>query len=631
MIMNNKLRNPFKIRASEKIDSEAGFLRLFSPLVLESLHEKYQSGKLWDNVLYIHSSPGAGKSSLIRVFDPSTLKILLNSKSASDFKELFNSLKKIEVINQHKIEVLSVSMQCTRNYEILEELNISSAQKVRFFFSLLNSRITIATLRNACLMLNKKFPEDLEEIKFKYNNSDNYFKSLELPCTGKELYNWASNIERNIYKAIDSFLPLEDNEIEGHDELFSLTTLTPENILFGDSPICSKILFVLDDAHKLSSDQRRRLKIYLAEKRGNFSIWISERLEALDAIENLGSSLERDYNEINLEDFWRKYPTKFEKIVRNISEKRANISTEDVSSFQNYLSDNLNEEKNKLQLKNYSENKLNTIKEIAKYTNRFDDWIEHVSNLNGSEYEKALAVGELEILIHRNIGKQQLSLEFPLTIEELQQKNSNDVSAAANLFLANQIKLPYYFGFNSLSKSSSSNIEQFLSFSGELFEEMISKKIAGDDLVLSDSEQHTVLKNIANAKWKELKRIVPFQEQVRKFLTSLGEFSKKETYKLNAPYSPGVNGFAIKPHKELKLLNNFGNWPNDPAYEPLINVLSTCVAFNLLEIQVVNQGKKDQIWDVYYLNRWLCIIFDLPLSYGKWRHKSPDELTKWLK
>src|SRR4051812_7561964 len=116
--MSNKLRNPFKIRASEKIDSDAGFLRLFSPLVLESLHEKYQSGKLWDNVLYIHSSPGAGKSSLIRVFEPSTLKILINGKSSHEYKELFNSLRKIDVINQDRVEILTISMQCTRNYEI---------------------------------------------------------------------------------------------------------------------------------------------------------------------------------------------------------------------------------------------------------------------------------------------------------------------------------------------------------------------------------------------------------------------------------------------------------------------------------------------------------------------------------
>lgn len=92
--MSTKLRNPFKIRATEKIDSDAGFLKLFSPLVLESLEEANQQSKLWEHVVYVHSSPGAGKSSLIRVFEPSSLKILLNAKSAPDYRELFNSLKK---------------------------------------------------------------------------------------------------------------------------------------------------------------------------------------------------------------------------------------------------------------------------------------------------------------------------------------------------------------------------------------------------------------------------------------------------------------------------------------------------------------------------------------------------------
>ncbi|WP_330442635.1 hypothetical protein [Flavobacterium sp. C4GT6] len=629
--MSNKLRNPFKIRASEKIDSDAGFLRLFSPLVLESMTENHESGKLWDNVLYIHSSPGAGKSSLIRAFEPSSLKILLNSKSAPNYKELFTSLKKIDVIDEEKISVLGVSMPCTRNYEILEELNISDAMKTRLFFSLLNSRIILATLRNACILINKKFPEELDQLKYNYNNYNNYFKSLEVPCDGKTLYNWASKIEKNIYRAIDSFLPLEDNEIEGHDELFALETLTPQNITFKGSKICSRILFVLDDAHKLSSSQRKNLKKYLSEKRGSFSIWISERLEALDSIENIGSFLERDYNEINLESFWRKNPKKFDKILRNISEKRASISTEDIPSFENYLLDNLNEEQYKETLKTYFNKKINSLQNISQYTNKFDEWIEFAINYSGSEYQKSLKASEIDILIKRNLGKQQLSFEFPLTKEELNDKITSDITSAALLFLSKEIKLPFYYGFSSLVKSSSSNIEQFLSFSSVFFEEMISNKISGENIVLSDSDQDKLIKDVASQKWKELKRIVPFPELVINFLNSLGEFSRKETFKPNAPYSPGVNGFAIKENKGIKLINDENIWTENSIYDQLINVLSTCVAYNLLEIQITNQGKKGQSWHVYYLNRWLCIMFNLPLSYGGWRHKSPDELTKWLK
>ncbi|MFT3795225.1 hypothetical protein [Flavobacterium sp.] len=627
--MSSKLRNPFKIRASEKIDSDDGFIRLFSPLVLESLNEKFLSGKLWNDVLYIHSSPGAGKSSLIRIFEPSCLKILLNSKSAPDLIELFTFLKKIDAITNHKIEVLGVTIPCTRSYEILEELNINDRQKNRLFFSLLNSRFTLSTLRNICTFTNKKFPDELHEIEFSYNNSENYFKD-DLPTNGKLLYDWASKIERNIYKAIDSFLPLEDNEIEGHDELFSLIALTPENITLSGNQICTRFLFMLDDAHKLSSSQRKHLKQYLAEKRGNFSIWISERLEALDALENIGSYLERDYNEIDLENFWRKHPGKFDRILRSISDKRASISTEDISSFQSYLNNNLNEEKYTESLTKYIDNKLASFADIAQYTNKFDDWFEYARNFSGTEYQKALLLSEIEIIVHRNLGKQQLTFEFPLAVEEFSVKVSSDVTAAALLFLSKEINMPYYFGFSNLVKASSSNIEQFLSFSGTLFEEMLSKKISGENVSIDDSEQQKILHNIVQQKWKELRRLIPFADQTINFLNALGEFAKKETFKQNAPYSPGVNGFAIKPVNDARLIPE-AIWTENEIYLPLVNVLSACVAYNLLEIVTTNQGKKGQIWHVYYLNRWLCIYFGLPLTYGGWRHKTPNDLIKWLK
>ena len=628
--MSNKYRNPFKIRASEKIDSDDGFLRLFSPYVLESLREKYDEGKLWDDVLYIHSSPGAGKSSLIRVFEPSCLRILLNSKSSPDNSELFNSLKKLDVVSNDKLKVLTVSIPCTRNYEVIEELKIPEYQKNRLFFSLLNARFILTTLRNLCTFSNKKFPEDLSVIEFNYNNPNNYFKTLEVPCNGKKLYDWASNIERNIYKSIDSFLPLDDNEIEGHDELFSLISLSNESLTIEGKETCNRILYVLDDAHKLSVNQRKFLKKYLAEQRGNFSIWVSERLEALDAIENIGSFLERDYNEINLENFWRRYPGKFDRILRNISDKRAGISTEDISSFQNYLANNLNEEKYKEQFKVYIQEKLASFYKIAEFTNKFDDWIAYAKSFSGSEFEKAQFMSEMDIIINRSLGKEQLSFEFALSIEELNAKLEADISYAATLFLTSEINLPLYYGFSSLVKGSSHNIEQFLSFSGTLFEEMISKKNKGDNVTIEDEEQQKLLKNIVTEKWKELKRIIPYADITIKFLNSLGEFANKETYKPNAPYVRGVNGFAIKPNSSLKLIEE-KIWTEDPVYEPLINILSTCVAYNLLEIHVTNQGKKGQSWHVYYLNRWLCILFDLPLSYGGFRHKSPNDLTKWLK
>lgn len=629
--MSTKLRNPFKIRATEKIDSDAGFLSLFSPLVLESLEDAHVKSKLWENVLYIHSSPGAGKSSLIRVFEPSSLKILLNGKSAPAYKELFTSLKKVGAIDEQGVKILGVVLQCTRNYEVLEELNIPEVLKTRLFFSLLNSRLILATLRNICTLKDKKFPDDLHCIDFTYDNAENYLRSLSVPCNGKQLYDWASNIERSIYKTIDSFLPIKENNVEGSDELFALEILNPNNIRIEGQVFCEKLLFVLDDAHKFSVNQRIILKKYLAEKRGSFSIWVSERLEALEAEENLGSYEGRDYDEINLENFWRKHFAKFEKILGNISDKRASISTEDVSSFQNYLLADLNEEQHKGTLSEYISHKLEGFQEISKYNTKFTQWVQYLTSYSDSEYQRAVKIAAAEILIYRSLGKQQLSFDFPMTTEELEEKLSTEVISAARLFLSKETKLPYYFGFQTLAKLSSSNIEQFLSFSGVLFEEMISNKISGKSITVSDFDQDKLIKEVAHQKWKELERVVPFSRQVKNFLSALGEFARNETYKNNAPYAPGVNGFGMKSYLSQTLIEQESFWHKNVIYDPLVDVLSTCVAYNLLEIQKVNQGKKGQAWDVYYLNKWLCVFFDLPLSSGGWRAKSPNELIKWIK
>jgi hypothetical protein len=625
--MSNKLRNPFRMRASEKIESDASFLHLFSPMVLEALYEKHEKGKLWDNVLFIHSSPGAGKTSLLRIFDPGSLSTLFINKSSSDYKELFTSLKRIEAINNDGIDVLGVTLVCTGNYEILEELELSIVQKQRLFFSLLNIRIVIATLRSILTLNQKRFPEDLEKIEFTYKNQDNYFTSLNVPCNGKVLFEWASSIEKKIYSIIDSFLP-EEMQAEGHSELYAFTVLKPENIKFDGQPVCKKILFMLDDTHKLSFNQREALTKYLIDKRGNFSIWISERLEALDPTENLGSFKGRDYDEINLERFWDKKISRFESILLNIAEKRARISTEDIDNFQEYIQSELNEESYKQKFMDSITLTLDSIRKLTLFSSKFSEWLKYAETFEGTPFERALMLKAIEIIINRNKEKSQLSFDFALTVQELTEKINPGVEAAAKLFLSEFIKLPYYYSFSNLCKLSSNNIEQFLTYSADLFEEMISNKLRGTQLLINSEVQEKIINKVVERKWRELPRIVPYSNFVIKFLSELGEFSKKETYKSNAPYAPGVNGFAIKPGN-INLFEK-GSWLNNSIYEPLINVISTCVAFNLLEIKEVNQGEKGQHWEVYYLNRWLCVKFNLPLSYGGWRHKSPDDLLKWM-
>lgn len=625
--MSNRLRNPFKMRASEKIESDARFLQLFSTEVLDLIVDE-KGDELMNDVIFVRSSPGSGKTSLLRIFEPSSLNMVYNQRTQEDFKELFSSLKKLDVINPEGIKTFGVIVRCTRNYEILEDINYDESKKIRLFNSLFNARIVLSTLKSICILKKLNFPSDLNQIKYFYPNDDSFFKNVNTPCTGRELFEWATNIERKVNDLLDSFLVSEIIEIEGHNELFTFEVLHPKYFKIKGQEICENILFMIDDAHKLSTNQRESFFKYVIEKRGNSNIWISERLER---ISNLRSYSERDYNEINLEKYWGKNTGKFRKILNTIAEKRADISTDDVHSFSSNLDNNLNEE-NYLNLFAESiENSKKNINFITSFSSKFKNWVEHINRREEVSYQNAVFCKEAEILIQRNLKKNQLTFDFPLDEGEFLEKRDSATENAAKLFLAKDIKLPYYFGFNNLVSISSNNIEQFISFASELFEGMLSNKISGHETLLSPEQQEKIIIEVVNKKWNELHTLLPESDSVIAFLHNLGEYCYKITHNPTASYAPGINGFAIQSNRSLKLIPD-QNWEEDDIFLKLRIVLNICLAFNLLEIkQNVHQGLKGQTWDVYYLNRWLCIKYNLPLIYGGWNKLTPQELFKWIK
>ena len=613
------------LRASERIESDAGFLRLYSPLALDYFIDTMTEDKMWNTFFFIRSSPGAGKSSLLRLFEPSSLLTLLNRKSGDEFKEVFKKLKKINVVSDDHINVLGVNLTFTRNYELLENFSgIGAGNKERLFYSLLNSRIITATLRSVLTLARLRFPEDLSRIEFTYPNEKLFFKRIKVPCNGQELYDWAAGIERSIYELLDSFLPITPTSMEGHNELFSIEALRPEHIKVDGAVMFDRILFMLDDVHKLSADQREGLISHLLEKRNNASIWLSERLEALN---NLKTNSGRDYEELNLENYWKDRESKFEKLLYSIAIKRAAESREDVEfsidSVQNEfdLADVYHEAQDAL---------FSTISALTEGTTKFDIWKSYLFGFDGTPQETCELAKQIEILIHRNLAKRELALDYSLSLEELNEKTDEKVITAARLFLSKQFNLPYYFGMSMLAKISTNNIEQFLSFSAPLYERMLSLNLNMSNVSIPAKDQDREIRRIANEKWKELNKMIPESTLVTRFLENLCSYCYSETFRPTAPYAPGVNGFYIDASRIIKLLTE-EDWLSNEIFEELQIVLNICLAFNLLHVREVMQGKKGERKNVYYLNRWLCVKFGLPLSYGGWRTRKPDELLRWTK
>lgn len=622
-------RNPFLMRTSEKIESDATFLRLFGQEVLDLLPKN----TLWDQVQIIRSSPGAGKTSLFRLFTPSVLVQLYEYKDDEDCKELYRSVKNLNIFSDSGPNLLGVMISCAQNYAMLQDINADPIQKARLFYSLINSRLMLIALQGILILNKLSFPEDLERLHILAPSHGSVPVQVPIPGSGKELYDWAGKLEMMVCKAIDSFAPISNTNLEGHDAINAFSWIQSDCITIDEKPAVDRVLVMFDDTHKLSPAQRQNLLSTILDTRPRVNIWIAERLEALNPSEILSSGVTegREYTgPVYLEDYWRSsHVNKFERAVENIANKRIK-SAKDVrvgGPFSAFLQSSIDNDQWK---NNYDEAIEIISKRVNKrvsFTRRYDDWINACKRKESTPQGKATAWRLLEILIERDLHRAQLSFDFMLPEEDLDRKEAPSIRSAAEYLVSKDANVPYYFGMTRLAYLASSNIEQFLAFAGELFEECISAELLGRSIAIAPRRQETIYKRVAKRRWDEIPRRIPNGREVQRFLESIADFAIWETMKPRASYSPGVTGIAITMNERDRLIKLDSN----SEYMKLLNVLASCLAHNLLEASLDrSQGQKGKTWMLLYLNRWLCLHFGLPLHYGSWRPRTPDVLCKWL-
>src|SRR3954464_4441035 len=88
-------RNPFRLRSSERIESDGMFLELFGPGMLDMLPDD-----LWEQRLIIRSCAGGGKWALLRLLAPGVLRVVpalgLRNEATS---ETFNWLRRNAILD----------------------------------------------------------------------------------------------------------------------------------------------------------------------------------------------------------------------------------------------------------------------------------------------------------------------------------------------------------------------------------------------------------------------------------------------------------------------------------------------------------------------------------------------------
>ncbi|MDN8985995.1 hypothetical protein Q0P28_13845, partial [Staphylococcus aureus] len=69
------------------------------------------------------------------------------------------------------------------------------------FRELLNSRIVVATLRSVVERAERRFPDNLDEFTFEWQPDSD--ATIPGRANGRELFEWASRIERGFYNRLD--------------------------------------------------------------------------------------------------------------------------------------------------------------------------------------------------------------------------------------------------------------------------------------------------------------------------------------------------------------------------------------------------------------------------------------------
>jgi len=622
-------RNPFRLRASEHIESDTTFVRLFGPGMLDLL----KSNDGLDRLRILRSAPGGGKTTLMRLFTPGPLLTLHSFRLQEDCKELYQRMSELGGVADVGPQLLGVMISCDRNYAALADMGLDPIRQLRTFFALLDARLMMAALRGALTLKRLNYPADLDRLEIVKSENAECPPGIRLPCNGSDLYNWAKKLENSICDALDSFGGLNDSTIIGSDRLFTLKLLSAGNLQCAGTPVADRLLIMLDDVQKLTRSQRQGLMDMVVNLRINTGIWLAERLEALSFSDlvSQGAIMGRDYEYTYIENAWRERPKQFEKLALNIAQRRADQATEvETQSFSGALEMSLDDTRWQPKYEEALALVKNRVKEMDAKSGRYSAWVSERERLEGTPRQQAIAWRMLEILIEREERKNQGSFNFALNVQDLEAKDDSSLRTAAELFLSWEFKSPYYFGSTTLTRLASSNIEQFLWLAGDEFEEVTSASVINPKEVarLSPERQEAILRKASQFLWDEIPRRLPRGRSARLLLESIAEFSNWQTYRPNAPYDPGVNGVAISMQDRERLMdpNYVVKFPN---HGRLAEILAAALANNFLEVQLDYSVKGDR-WMILNLNRLLCVRHKLPLNYGKFREKTLDELSGWM-
>lgn len=639
--------NPFLYRAA---DSRRGslseirrFVNLFGVSALGLI--KQHIANIWNIPVILLSAPGAGKSSLMRIFSTTATKYIYETASSGGNQEVLAKwMEELGVFKDGKPYALGIWIRMSEEYHFQD--HEAEGQQNGLFCSLLNTRLILRFLIGICDWKNLSNNQDLSKVKLSLKPQANTITSEAWKKwgaqNGQELNDKMVELEAQLCDMIDDPFWEGNPSSLSHSGLWSLDLFANLEIKIDQEPFYFKPLVMLDDLHELTLKQTKYMLSLLVSRQINIPFWISLRKQALDLQSILTQQLDkgveknRDFEPIDLDTKGRR--SDFKKLALEISKLRVNDAVSQIGSLSHTFIDFISENnQDNIFLESLNEKVAQEIKERIIKTagteiKRFIGLINEIGQGQLETHEKCRKLRNLEIFIRRELSKPQMYLAFHQTdsndFEEYEKKKK--FGNVEELFLSIEYKLPYYFGASRLITLSSNNILQFLRIAGALFEEIMTAIRLGKDreTFLMPKKQHEIISKTAKAFYNEIPRSVRYGNEVFRLIQAVGYMCNYETYRPTAPYDPGVTGFAITMYDLEMLEKSVKN--EEEGYLSLYQAIESAVAHNIL-IPITNYNCKGKSFFVLYLNRLLCVPFKLPLQKGGFREQTLETLIKWMK
>ena len=348
--------------------------------------------------------------------------------------------------------------------------------------------------------------DELSAVRLEYDEGARDLQSIPLLKTGSELLHWAEQRERGVYLELDAVGNPPESSTSLDLRFEGVLWLQSVSFFFQNEPVAPKRLLMIDDLHKLRRKQRDLLLEELTEMRPSVPIWLSERNIALgDELISQGAREGRELRQYSLEEIWNTSRGRFTAFAQNILDRRLDAQNLiPAGSFSQYLVSELRPGDIEAQVALG----INLFREEVKRHRanaRYSEWLKRAEDLiEQSGFEGLRDLYVTRILLIRDEAKRQLSLNLmPLSSEELAERDSSQVSAAAEIFMNDESKIPYYFGIDRVCVLASNNVEELLSLAAALYDGLLARQILRKpDLLLSAVDQEKLIKEVALRKRK---------------------------------------------------------------------------------------------------------------------------------